>query len=628
VALPAYDATKHHIGLGESAGALKGFVIEPGQRKVLQSAPRVAEFGSGEELINAPSLSRWTMDDFLGGAFWPTWSAQDPARFSSCKNFVPSQQGFTLRTVPPLVLWDDETGPTPTPGVFQNAVCTGDFLVLSFREELVRTKIADKSRTEFFSDNYGIGFEADSDYGYPILWVADSTGGGGGDTMQLRRYRTDTWATKTTYTHSGFPETTQLIAAEFDGVVPVFCWADGQLFTCGFNADETINPTWTKIGKIAGVPKKTCTYNGLVYILYVDFAGRTRISTTDGSTITPLVIFPYNFEGRALTSYGGRLYVVGTGRDFAGTDTYLELYELTGSTLRLIKTFAPEDRISGAIVPRGSSAVEVFEGLLWIACEGEYLVGYDLSTDALYGVSEVPNSGGTLTPKAMFVTRDQLFLYATHSNNSALTGYYRVAQTGDGVSSYSGEVVTADFGPEPSLEKAWSQVHLVSRYDVDNPTIDFSTDGGSNWTAASVSVTTEGTFKHTLADITPAGASRRIRLRFRFPRGSNVTNFSELVAFTVTFAFVETGKLSWMLTIPAISELETDAFTTEQADVSEIKAQLRTWSTASTHLIFRDWDNLEYKVQLRSVQEHAPAIGEPVDGAIREAFIILVLVEV
>jgi len=112
VALPTFDAAKHHIGLGTGAGTLKGFMLDGGYVKEVQRETKGGqqEFGGQTDLIgSAPSMSRWTQDDFVGGMGAMTWG-RDDAMFADSTGFMPDQQSRSLISVPPM--FQKKTGMT------------------------------------------------------------------------------------------------------------------------------------------------------------------------------------------------------------------------------------------------------------------------------------------------------------------------------------------------------------------------------------------------------------------------------------------------------------------------------------------------------------------------------------
>jgi hypothetical protein len=652
VALPVFDATKHHIGLG-TAGQQKGFLIEGGYREMLQNAPRISEFGSPNDLITTPSLSRWTMDDFLGGAFWPTWQAVDGSTFADCKGLYPTQWGRTLRTIPPLSLWDDETGGT-SPGTWlEHSLTANAHLVTFFANRVVRTKISDHTRTEMNASaitqfktsvpgtdvvhaaSPATGFlggkaawESQSEYGYPVLWVPYQydTDGSGLDRFGWARYRTDTWAAVTHY-HFVTGTNVTFVGANFDGIVPVFFRNDYNVYTATFNVTETTAPVLTKIGRTQGIQVDSVAYNGLVYILHVDTSSVGRISTTDGSAVTDLVTLPFSVYPFSINVYGGRIYITTGTVDDAGNHLYGQIFELTGSTLRLVKSFQNEYVTTGA-APYAFLSSGVYEGLLWVGSTSNgCLLAYDLTTDALYGVSENQRAGTLVIYDLVPVGRD-LFAFGRDSNSS-FTGWYRVGRSSDTVSSWSGSFTTGDFGSavEPGLDKRWSECHLLSRFDTANPTVEYSIDGGTNWTSASVVVTTSGAYKHTVADLSPAAVSRQIRLRFTFPRSTSVSGFAELIAFTMSFSFLETGQRSWQLTITDAEMMEDLQGGIQSYNVDELADQLWSWANNRDELVFVDLHGDSFNVQLLNLTEHLPQIGDKTSTGY-EGYYSLTLVEV
>jgi hypothetical protein len=866
MALPVFDATKHHIGLGDSTGTKKGFMITAYQEAV-QSLPRAQDFGAGSPLVLAPSLSRWNMDNFLGGAYWRDFIQEDPTVFSSSENVVPMLQGKTLRTVPPI--WRKAfIAPVSTTGATASPYCFpfGEYIFFwwdtsnekyntaDFKSQLTYYKLSDASQgvahTAALTTTCGFG-KPELEHGTfddPILWCPQFRAG----QQYFERLKlTSNGATVTAMTAYNAPAgLLPCTGMEPNAPVPVFCFG-GRVYTAAYSATDATLPTWTSLDRLPGTWVDSTVFNSIVYILAVNQDWKTVLFTTDGSALTALLEFPYNFDGRCILSYGGRLFVGGVGKDETGTDSYVEFYEITGTSLRLVKSFSQDRNLNPSVqnyqfgtdfsldLPWTITDFTVYEGLLYLGVMNEKVISYDLTTDSIYGsqsyefgsastsqyfdaslptgairVEWTPPTGAAdnyskwdFTDTTNFTTNIQYSLwyqvmynpqtgsnadkkfYVDVENNragsgggaqllsavnpndqdgialtgdvsskctgvwyrrkidfpagwinatNALTKYmivadydvdnelviayikdiyivqtatnaigkrvwtnraaamsdglglvlaedsespasatnpifsvtkphgfiqsfshrnglwfflsdygtggytsqgvYRMARPGDTAptgtgSTYTAELETAEFQPEPALNKRWSQTVLLTRYGTsgtEDPTIEYSTDGGSAWTTATVTHTITGNLRRTLADLSSASVSKSLKLRFRFPRSSstNLSKFTEILAFTTTFSFVDTGKRSWVFTILSPERIEQIDQTTLLQDIDLISTTLDGWVSSSTPLFFTDLDGQSYKVQLVSLAKNFPVVTPQVDGGYREATYSVSLVEV
>lgn len=633
MALPAFDRTKHHVGLGTSAEALKGLILSGGYRESGQRLPRDAAYGETESYVQPSSLSRWTMDDFLGGAYFDHWSATDPARFSSSLNLSPAGRGRTLRTVPPMVLWYNETTAD-----FRGLFAYGDYLFVRFPGSFVRFTVSSASRsayTRVTSIGPGLASYNWSQIGAPVLWEALADYLGTPPSGKLYRMDISAWTptVKTTYNGpAGLATADVCEGVSVSGPVAVASW-NRKLYVGDLSATDATQPTWTLVDRLPGAWVASELYNGYTYILCVDESYRTYLCQTDGSVLYVLVEFPFNFIGRSLAVYGGRVYVGGDGWDYSGSGSgYVELYEVTGSSVRVVQTWAPYQLMPGADLPVGLKSMVVYDGRLWLGVSGQGLIAYDVGDDALHGVSALPYSDpDDFTVEKLVVARNQLFAWCEHTT-SAYTGLYRLAQAGDTVPAFEGELVTGDFVPEPGLLKRWSEVHLYTRYSdlsAYAPEVEYSTDGGSTWTAASVTHAVDGYTRKSVADLSGASVSPGMRLRFTFPRDDDVTGFTELLAFTLTFSFLDSGKRSWSMAILGARRVEDVSGDTYIQDVDTLRTTLWSHFNSGDALYFSDIDGDVHKVSLIQVEQSLPVIGPVLDenNDAREAFFQITLVE-
>lgn len=646
--LLAFDAVKHHVGLGAIGGTLFGFTLQGAYRKELQPGPNGGgrEFGGQNDLAEPVAhLARWTQDDFIGGSYQETWGL-DPAMFSRSRNVIPNPQARSVITVPPLFqakVFDPSTKPgAPAQPVVPKAMfnVAGSIYVV-FKHGILRYVIA--TGLTFWSTGPGVIDGGTMTWGSGIgdaaylqdegvIYVLVSRAGT--DAAQLHRIKTDlTVATfQPVYTAPDRSWRGQGAARGINvrgtGRAGSIVAALGQhlySIVTPERKDGEASAVWTHIGRLPGIWVASLNYAGLTYILCNEADGETHLVAFDGTAILPVVSFPFNFQGASLFSYGGRIFVGGSGTDVAGNHKYAELHEVTGASVRLVRTFNAAER-NGAAVPKVIRDMAVSDGLLWFFQQGVKMIAYDLSGDAFFGASQTQLP---LTADAYKFARARGSLYGWFHDTAlpgTLDGLYRVAVAGDVVSAYDGEVESSDFNFEPSLDKRWSQLRVLTRNG--SVGLDYSVDGGATWTNIPLGANeqTMGSYRLGTFDLASIAASKQIRFRLYLPRGVDVVGYTELVAFTCTFDLLPSGKKTWALTVNGSAQIEARDGTALDRDVEETRRQLWEWVRLRTPLEFKDLDDETYKVTLR-LSEHLPIVGPDVVSE-PEAFYGLTLVEV
>jgi hypothetical protein len=403
-----------------------------------------------------------------------------------------------------------------------------------------------------------------------------------------------------------------------------------RLYTLSIPASKSGSPVWTQNTRLPGPWKDYAVYNGVVYVLCADGFNNTSIFTFDGANVVPVTDFPYNFEGTCIQVYAGRVYVGGAGRDFAGNRSYAELYEVTGSSLRLVRTFTAECRDGGEDTPFDESteilAMGVHEGLLYMGFKGYGLVAYDVVTDSLYGGSEFNPAVAGASIWKMLTTNQSLNLWVD-AVSPPDRGFYRTAAIGETVPPYQGVLVTSDFGPQPATEKRWSELRVVSRYgDVG---VEYSTDGGVTYTTLTGEQVTEGSYRQNNVDLSALPVSKRIRFRFTMQRSEDSDSYTELVGFTLGFLFLSTGKRTWSFSVNATARVQGKDAQTEVQDPAAIFDTLQGWATDRTPLVYTDVDGEARTVNITRFEDFKPVVGLPLDSEIGlEGFYALTLTEV
>lgn len=632
MSLPTFDATKHHISLGPSGGADYGFFLEGGYQRSAQRLGTPSEFGGERDLIAPSTLSRWTQDDFSGGIYAELWG-EDPAMFYNSENMLPSLLGRSVRSCPPLVAWSTP-GPIdarlavalfasgakvvvvePTQSRHYN-ISTGAVDVVSHTNRTVRVAAHDPTDNQVYAACEGVIAETD---------------------FVLRRFNAAGTATTIGLIPDSAP--TPPRGLEMSGKDLILSMG-GTLYLCDVN-DARTSTRFTRIGRLPGIWRDSCIYNGLVYILCSDQEQRTALFAWDGSSLLPVADFPFNFVGRCITVYGGRLFVGGGGRDVTGVDRYAELYEITGASLRLVRSFSDEAR-AGRTSPTTIFDLCVHEGLLFCGTDQHYLIAYDLTRDALYGGPQIiPDPWGqSVDTKFLLSTNERLFAWcedAAGAGVGSADGFYRWPSVAadllndppTAVASYDTVLETSDFAPEPDRDKRWSHLRVLTRLSIPGTAgceAEYSVDGGATWTALSGTDTVNGAF--TQSDFSLAGVPLSKVVRFRLTATKANLNFTEFVALTTNFLLLDSGKRVWTLTVNATDLIEALDATTHTQDVAAIDAALWGWWEDKDLLDFTDLDGVSRQVVVTDISDAKPYIGKPLDDGGREGYYSVVLTEV
>lgn len=618
MALPTYNAAKHHVGLKAVGGATSyGFMLEGGYVKEIQREKTggAPDFGGQTDLIGqTPSLSRWTQDDFIGGMFAYNWG-RDDAMFADCTNFMPAQQSRSLISCPPMV--QVTTGLT---GTHRSIFMVGGSIYVAAGGTLYRYQIGG-GVSSYTLPGTDIFTFAEYDSQDQMIWTGNHVPG---SRPLIRRIKTDLTDPSVDNVMLGPNNTTGwsfmggTIFNQF-----IVCQIGRRLFVGDPPKNEmaSISSTikWRNITRLPGRWKDSLAYNNTLYILINDGSFRSSIYAFDGDTVSPIVTFPFNFFAKCLIEYAGRIFVGGTGTDVNGGEHYAELYEVTGASTRLVRSFAPETRNTflGGVAgewPQSFDDLVVHEGLLWMCQKGKKMVVYDVTSDGFFGAAEIQGDSSRNYTK-MVSGRGRIWCL---TSGGAID---RIAQPADSPSTWYPTFVTSDFTHEIAMLKNWSEIQVMSRYGT-VVSIEYSVNSGGTWTSLSPTNTSSGHVhfsKASLAAITPSKIIRfRIKLTSTGDAGNAATWHRELVAFTVSFSMVnETKKRTWGITINGAREIETrDAVlaeaTTQEYDVSEVRDQLWSWANAETNLTFRDLDGSDYTVKMEAFREMQPVIGPAV----------------
>lgn len=635
MALPVLNAAKHHIGLKATVAAdffgfmLEGAWVKEPQREAL-GAP---DFGGSTDLIGqAPSLARWTQDAFEGGMFAYEWG-RDDAMFADCQGWMSQAQSRALLSCPPMfkkfALDSDSQAGWLSDQPKSMFMIAGSIYIV-WGHAMARYEIDSGTLTwdaPPASSTFVFGEYESTDQ---VIWLICNTTISG-DRPFLKRTKTDLTDPSFDSIMLGPEKTTNQKC--FGGTIfnqKVVMQIGRKVFVGDppDDHDPDVNGLvkWTKIGRLPGRWRDSIPYNELLYILVNDGSFKSNIFAFDGESLLPICTLPFNFYGKCIMEYAGRIYVGGTGTDVNGGEHYAELYEITGASVRLVRSFSPETRNAflGGLAgewPRSIDDMTVFEGMLWFCQKGKRMIAYDVTSDGFFGAAEI-QSNTDLNFGKIISGRGRLWCYGIDDTDDLNHGIYRIAQPADAIGPWSAALVTSDFMYEPGVKKRWSEIQVMTRYGPVE-SIEYSVDSGATWTALSGSSENASNkvyfYTASLAGVAP---SKLIRFRIKVDTDtpdSAVTYHRELVAITTSFSMLETGKMAWSFTINASENIETlDASelsgATSEATVqaytpSEIRSQLWSWYTAKTPLTFRDLDGVDYTVALEHLREVRPVIA-------------------
>lgn len=660
MALPVYDSSKHHVGLGTGTGDdLKGFFVKGYTKQRQRETDRIVqEFGGGRDDIGTPGHSRWNQDSFIGGGYQYRVDPQDLARFAASENLIPMLQGQGAISVPPVMLAHsfNPLGASytshlavsaPTYVEPKNMFAVAGSLYIVFKHAIFRYITGTGALTSSVGTDSGdLGeylniADAAYDQNEQIYWCL--LGPGATDTTSiLRRFRHDFEDPNVGPNYFSGPLEMEDMEARgmaiWGPTGEIIVSIAQRLFTF-LPPKQITNSTgvddgkWTDRGRLPGRWVDSLAYNNRLYILCNEADGQTHLVCWDGVDVLPVCTFSFEFEGWSLVDYGGRIFVVGRGTDVNGGDRYAELHEVTGASNRLVRTFQPEHyfEYAGSETPKNFKCVMVMDGLLWMPHQGRRLIAYDLTADAFWGASEFPDVGENFTLHEMSRGRGGLYAYGSTNGVNSETGLYRIALNTDVPPEYSCVLETSDFDVRPSRKKRWSHL-LVRTRNQTSATIEYSLDSGTDWTALSVTTTNDADVNEHECDLSGIPVSKRIRFRFTFPQGTDTSYLvMELLSFSCSFIFLDTNKWAWGLTLISTDKIETyedtAAWAEETYSVDEIADSLASWCENTTALVFKDLDLAERKVQIIDLKQNLPVIA-PRQGGNVEAFFTLTLQEV
>jgi len=654
MALPEYDPQRHHFGIGVDADTLKGFLTQGTLTKRLASQPfdRASNVGS-DELISSERFSVWTQSDYTGGEFFYDWS--DEAGFAHCVGMMPNQLGSSLMTTRPIELVEGGHSQDTDQRPFIMDTYDGKLWVLFVNSsnllKILRYTNLDNSEPDVDDDQIDLpgsrnASAAAFNFNTDRLWVGTTEASTGTAAEKAPRVYTYVWHPDAVRPSRLFTQKTELrgpvVAAD-----PATKVCGIQLFSPlklivtrhGTNDDDDrvwahISGTgdstkWDLVGVLPGRYVKSCVYQGSVYIMTRSLLdNQTQLSSTQGDMIHPIVNFPYYFRGESMIEYAGRLFVAGVGLDLGGNETHGELYEVSGTSLRLVRTFKPESVIR---TPRTQmkhmKALAVAEGVLWMPDANGGTEIYDAVSDGLFGGPELQAGGSVFsTPEFCGAVPfgDSVFFWG-QSTSSGYTGLYRTRRWSEAPGEYTCYVETSDFDIHPGRKKIWGECVVHTREIA--PTLEASVDSGDTWTEIASTSESEinGHRYETVFDLSTLDSSRSLRLRFTFTHSGTAGEYpAEILSHSVSFLLRNSGLRQWSLTVPAVEQATTWDDTEDQDyDPEEVREQFWDWATEGTILVLQEDNGEQARVVITNLEDRRPAVT--IEG---ESFLSLSLAEV
>jgi hypothetical protein len=639
MALPTYNAAKHELGLGGY-----GFPCTAYAKRGQENPVSRVAVGSDDFLATDRS-SFWTQEDYSGGSYQYEW--HDQAMVATCENVWPNQLSHAVRTSPRLALGKslNATGvgavvaPTEIPLA---AFTIGNAVTFCFKKRMITAVVAGNGVITTTLDAHGVTDK--TCYCYSDEEELVYAGGADGkiycfvaSTMALSK-TIDNIIEGTTSTRTA--GACQLVA--FFGDQLFAAWANYLYVQAASGKWQKVNggSTRPRAGRLSGYPIAAVPYNGQLYILLArpnSFEG--SIVATTGTQIVGICDIPYSMQPKSLCEYAGRLYVGCLGTDMDDTSQYGELYELTGTSLRLVRSFMRE-RLTQGPVTGPIASLDVADGFLVFPNSSRQAIElYDASNDAFFTGPALPMAADFSRPYPglsfgrVSSIRDQLLVWANHATNRDWAGIWRhrvgsEANPNLGSGSY---IMTSDFDPEPGRLKQWGKLVVKTR-NFPCAWARVSTDGGVTWTslpqpAAGPNAVSDGDVRFWTYQLAGYVApSRRLRLQL-WMLPTNGGTFGEFLAHTLSYVFQEHDKHGWQVTIPCVWGYEQlDETIADPAETPAQKlAQLWSWANNGQQVTYRDRDGAVYTVVLTQCVESEPVLNP---SGQREAYFSCYLLEV
>ncbi len=650
-----YDPDRHHVGLGVDTNTLTGLVVTGPYLKQL-AAPvfdRPSDIGT-DDLTGQRSFSTWTQKDYSGGEFQRDWG--DEAMFFECVGMLPDQLSKAVRSVAPISAANigNQLGTLPAAGetVLDMTVMDGTIFI-TWNTSGDNGKITAITPASYGSSRTEGVPGADlpgTDHITSVFWnLTTSRVWLGTDTPSVLIYEYDfNQAIGSGLVLANSLDAPTLTSDPVVQINGIHLFGKIKVIVTGHGGNELDNNRvwihvsgsgadvkWTQIGTLPGAYVCSTTYNNAIYILSRTGDSETQLSMTQGDEVFPVLTLPYFFRGRSMVEYAGRLYIFGVGQDIDGNDDHGELYEVNGTSLRLVRTFSPEvqraepnditgemETTSPGTVPeyrkrvmKNTRAIQVAEGLLWMPDSSSTgLEVYDATSDGFFGGPRLRTGNDSGLEFVHIVSLgDSLFLWGEHLTDD-VNGLYRTERKADNGEAYVAYLTTSDFHPEPGRDKVWSRFSTLTRNRA--PTLDYSIDSGDTWTSVAVdATTTNGDRISRDFSLAAVPQSRAIRFRIKFALTGDADELPAfIVAHSLSFLVRGDGKKRWQFTVNgALAPEGLDEEAVEQVPTT-LESALWALRDGSSPLVFRDVDGTDYDVTITDIQCQRPIVTPDLEG--------------
>jgi hypothetical protein len=466
----------------------------PTQEHPARDIRPVLRLGGDFDLIAPTSpTSRWTQDDFTGGTFQYRYD-KDAAMFADCTGYVPGQQSRSLITAPPLYFKKAfNPAAQSNPGArHRHHHAEGDV----HRRRLVYVSSSTASSVTARTQRDAVGQLARrrepllpgrllrperADHLRPAQHDPDHR-------LADAAPHLPTTLDTTPYAIGSFDPMTPLPKTK--GKVGKGMAAQGQLIVVGIGLrlytcappEDVTDVTASRPGRTSVASPATGRLGRLQrHDLHPlrrrrrqDAARRLRRHRRPADHRLPVQLpRPLSLRLRR------PVFVGGSGTDINGADRYAELYEVTGASVRLVRTFAPESYQSRVTHPKQHLGPDRRRGPALVQREGQADVGLRPDLRRLLRRLRVQQTNLILFKHV--VGRERLFCWGTHDSDTTKHGLYRIAISGDGVTATrppSSRPTSCRSRPSRSV---WDKIVVLSRYAAAD-VVEYSTDGGATWT--------------------------------------------------------------------------------------------------------------------------------------------------
>jgi hypothetical protein len=649
MALPAFNNTKHSIGLGDESENVLGFMVSPGsyRRGVQERGSQLITIGT--RLLQDGKVSQWSQFDFSGGEYQEYFDDEKMYHWSD--QLKPSDRGRKALQVTQAMEWCvsniegniDLNGlgdPYGSMTMVVDVISYGNILyVLCSDGKLFKFTIDDGLGMPVFDDSSAtvaagktasaLAYNPNTDHlivGFTDGHVEEI------EAVTLAHVRAWHWdnAAKThTYMPTGWTRACTRITIYSSYVVVgmgdrTFYYSATDVTTTEDGDGHCTSCAWTYIGSTFGQVQAFVEHQGL--LLALTCYGQTQsyiYSTSLTANLALWMKIPYIFYAQCITSYAGRVYVGGSG-GAGSAESWGEIYEIDGSSFRLLKSYRdllqregyPTFSIGGVV------NFTVYEGGLYFANgTRNALECYDFIGDAFFTVGKLPDDAGTY-PVMTYVSNVGGALVCLTTPDGGMFAVAATHSLGTAMPTFE----ASEYKVEPLLLKKWvtAQVYSYNSAWI----VEVSSDGGA-WTevpslGAEV-VASERVEAFDLSNIVP---SHGLRMRVTLdPTSITVDSpcLHELEGVALGFIIVPPRLLQWNMSIQAMQNSEElDGDVDQVTDPDEIISQLWSWFTNVDTLTYIDRDGVSRNVLITAIQETEPQM---LGDTNREAFLTVTLSE-